>query len=65
VVTSSEAGDARMVIARVVHGTGVLTRDSTFQDHGSVRPGISLDHESLRHAGKPPIAHAAVFGARR
>ena len=64
VISSSEGGDPRIVIARLDQNTGTLSRDTTFQDRGEVKPGISLDHEPWRRAGKAPIAHAVVFGPR-
>jgi hypothetical protein len=62
VVSSSEVGDPRIVIAQLDRNTGVLSRDAAFQEQGAAKPGVSFDHDPWRHAGKAPIAHAAIFG---
>ena len=65
VVNSSELGEPRLLLAHIDRRTGKLSVDTTFREAGSVKPGISLDHEEWRRAGAAPTAHAAVFGAVR
>jgi len=54
-----------VLLAHVDRRTGKLSVDPKFREAGSVKPGISLDHEEWRRAGAAPTAHAAVFGGVR
>jgi len=65
VINSSEQGEPRVLLAHVDRRTGKLSVDPKFREAGSVKPGISLDHEEWRRAGAAPTAHAAVFGGVR
>ena len=65
VIDSSEQGEPRVLLAHLDRVTGKLSVDAAFRDAGSVKPGISFDHEQWRRAGAAPTAHAAVFGTLR
>jgi len=65
VINSSELGEPRVLLAHLDRRTGRLSWDEKFREAGSVRRGISFDHEEWRRAGAAPTAHAAVFGAVR
>jgi hypothetical protein len=62
VLNSDEHGEHRLFIVNFDPHTGGLSLDGSFRDHGSDRPGISMDGKSWPHGFHgDAFAHGTVF----